>query len=157
MGVTAFSHEEMGLQNDFVVFFSKEISPTKTPENLKFARLSSTSINVTWSPLSLFEAQGFPIYKITLTLTSYADGRNKRQSSSSVLITKNNFVVFTNLNSNKEYSLTVGVATEGSSNFTNSQPTKGIQLFSYVIARSSTCYYMVKIRLCILYVAMLFN
>ena len=125
MRVTAFSYEEMGLQSDFVVFFSKEISPTNTPEDIKFVRLSPTSINVTWTPLSLFEAQGFPIYKVTLTPTS-TEIRKKRQSSSSVLITQNNYVVFTNLNSNEEYSLTVGVATEGSSNFTSSQATKGI-------------------------------
>ena len=117
----AFSHEEMGLQNDFMVFFGKELSPVKTPENINYVRLNSTSINVTWTPLSLFEAQGFPIYKITLTPTTATNGRNKRQSSSSVLITQNNFAVFTNLNSNQEYSLVVSVATEGSS----SQPTQG--------------------------------
>ena len=115
----------MGLQNDFMVFFGKELSPVKTPENLKYVRLNLTSINVTWTPLSLFEAQGFPIYKITLTPTSATNGRNKRQSNSSVLITQNNFAVFTNLNSNQEYSLVVSVATEGSSNFTSSQPTQG--------------------------------
>ena len=115
----------MGLQSDFAAFFSKEISPTKTPRDVKFVRLNSTSINVTWTPLSLFEAQGFPIYKVTLTPTS-TGVREKRQSSSSVLITQNSFVVFTNLNSNEEYSLTVGVATEESSNFISSQPMKGI-------------------------------
>ena len=106
----------MGLQNDFVVFFSKVLSPVKTPADVKFVRLNSTSINVTWTPLSLFEAQGFPIYKVTLTPTS------TEVYSSGVLITQNNFAVFTNLNSNEEYSLTVGVATEGSSNFISSQP-----------------------------------
>ena len=115
----------MGLQNDFMVFFSKELSPVKTPENINYVRLNLTSINVTWTPLSLFEAQGFPIYKITLTPTTATNGRNKRQSSSSVLITQNNFAVFTNLNSNQEYSLVVSVATEGSSNYTSSQPTQG--------------------------------
>ena len=111
----------MGLQNDFMVFFGKELSPVKTPENLKYVRLNLTSINVTLTPLSLFEAQGFSICKMTLTPTSATNGRNKRQSSSSVLITQNNFAVFTNLNSNQEYSLVVSVATEGSS----SQPTQG--------------------------------
>ena len=127
MRVTAFSYEEMGLQSDFVVFFSKQISPTKPPEDIKFVRLNSTSINVTWTPLSLFEAQGFPIYKVTLAPTS-TEICSKRQSSSSVLITQNNFAVFTKLNGNEEYSLTVGVATEGSGNFISSQPMKGIYL-----------------------------
>ena len=124
--VTAFSHEEMGVENNFVVFFSKELSPAKTPDDIEFTRLSPTSINVTWTPLSLFEAQGFPIYKVTLIPTS-TEFRTKRQSSSSVLVTENNFAVFTNLKSDQEYSLTVGVTTDASSDFTSSQPTKGIQ------------------------------
>ena len=129
MRVTAFSDEEMGLQNDFVVFFSKILSPMKTVDDFKFVRLSPTSINVTWTPLSLFEAQGFPIYKVTLAPTS-AESRSKRQSSSSVLITENSFAVFTDLKANQEYSLTVGVATEASSDYISSKPTKGIK-FSY--------------------------
>ena len=119
----------MGLQNDFVVFFSKTFDPIKTVDDIEFVRLSPTSINVTWTPLSLFEAQGFPIYNVTLTPTS-AEGRSKRQSSSSVLITENSFAVFTDLQANQEYSFTVGVATEASSDFKSSQPTRGIQ-FSY--------------------------
>ena len=131
MRVTAFSDEEMGLKNDFVVFFSKELNPVKTPDDITFVRLNSTSINVTWTPLSLFEAQGFPIYKVILTPTSNAT-RNKRQSSSSILVTHDNFAVFTNLKSNQEYSLTVGVATDGSRDFTTSQPIKSI-LCSYYL------------------------
>ena len=136
--VTAFSHEEMGLQNDFVVFFSKELSPTKIPDDIKFVRLSPTSINVTWTPLSLFEAQGFPIYKVTLTpTTTESQSRSKRQSSSNVLITENNFAVFTDLKANQEYSITVGVATNGSSDF-KSQPgiySMYLLLYYYYIIR----------------------
>ena len=114
------------MEGTFVVFFSKELSPVKTPDDIKFTRLSPTSINVTWSPLSLFEAQGFPIYRVTLIPTS-TEFRSKRQSGSSILITENHFAVFTNLNSDQEYSLTVGVTTDASSDFTTSQPSKGIQ------------------------------
>ena len=130
--VTAFSHEVMGVQNNFVVFFGKELNPVKTPDDIKIIRLNSTSINATWTPLSLVEAQGFPIYKATLTPTS-TETRRKRQSSSNVLITQNNFAVFTNLNSNQEYMLTVGVATEGSSDFISSQPTKGILHIQFIV------------------------
>ena len=131
MRVTAFSHEIRGVQNDFIVFFSKELSPVKTPDDIQFTRLSPTSINVTWTPLSLFEAQGFPTYKVTLIPTS-TEVRSKRQSDSSVLITENNFALFTNLKNNQDYSLTVGVATDASSDFTSSQPTKGIHYSIYV-------------------------
>ena len=130
--VTAFSHEEMGLQNDFIIFFGKELSPLKPPDDIKFLRLNTTSINVTWTPLSLFEAQGFPIYKVSLTPTT-AESRSKRQSNSSVLITENNFVVFTDLKANQDYSLTVGVATEASSDYMNSKSIKGILITGFSV------------------------
>ena len=132
MRVTAFSYEQMGLQSDFVIFFSKELSPLKTPDDIKIVRLSQTSINVTWTPLSLFEAQGFPIYRVTLTPPTSTEVRSKRQSSSIVITTQNSFAVFTNLNSSQEYSLTLGVATNGSNNFTTTQPMKGM-FSAYVI------------------------
>ena len=122
--VTAFSHEVVGMQNDFVVFFSKELSPVKAPDDITSVRLSPTSVNVTWTPLSLFEAQGVPVYKVTLTPSS-TEVRSKRQSSSSVIITQDSFALFTNLISDQGYSLTVGVATNGSSDFTISQPAQG--------------------------------
>ena len=115
----------MGEQSDFVVFFSKELSPVKAPDGIKFARLSPTSINVAWTPLSLFEAQGFPIYEVILTPIS-TEIRGKRQSGSITLITQNNFALFTNLISDQEYSLMVGVATNASRNFISSQPIKGM-------------------------------
>ena len=130
--VTAFSHEEMGLQNDFVVFFSKELSPLKPPDDIKFVRLNTTSISVTWTPLSLFEAQGFPIYKVTLSPTT-AESQSKRQSNSSVLITENNFAVFTDLKANQEYSLTVGVATEASSDYISSKSMKGTLITGFSV------------------------
>ena len=119
--ITAFSYDEIGEQSDFVIFFSKQLNPVKTPDNINLIRLGPTSINVTWTPLSLFEAQGFPIYKVILNPTS-AEFRRKRQSSSSVFITENNFALFTNLINNQDYSVTVGVANDGSSEFSSSQP-----------------------------------
>ena len=148
--VTAFSYEEMGVQNNFVVFFSKELNPVKAPDDIKFTRLSPTSINVTWTPLTLFEAQGFPIYKVTLIPTS-TEFHSKRQSSSSVLITENNFVLFTNLKSNQEYSLTVGVATDESSDFVTSQPTEGITMYINCSVRH-ICIYVYILLMQVIYI-----
>ena len=124
----------MGEQIDYAVFFSRELSPIKTPDDINFIRLSPTSINVTWTPLSLFEAQGFPIYKVALNPTP-AEFSRKRQASSSVYVTENSFALFTNLISNQDYSVTVGVATDASSDFTSSQPitTKGIQILCAIV------------------------
>ena len=123
MRVTAFSDGEMGVQNDFLVFFSKELSPLKPPDNIKIERLNPTTINVTWTPLSLFEAQGFPVYRVTLLPT---ESRSKRQPSSRTLITQNSSALFTDLKSNQEYSLTVGVATNTLGIYTSSEPITGM-------------------------------
>ena len=58
--VVAITSVGMGVLDDYVVFFSQELTPTKAPENVKAIYINDTSINVTWTPLSLFEAQGFP-------------------------------------------------------------------------------------------------
>ena len=123
MRVTAFSDGEMGVQNNFLSFFSKELSPLKPPDNIKIERLSPTTINVTWTPLSLFEAQGFPVYRVTLMST---ESRSKRQPSSSTLTTQNSSALFTDLKSNQEYSLTVGVATNTLGIYTSSEPITGM-------------------------------
>jgi len=49
-------------------FFSQELVPTKAPENVDYRRLSVVSVNISWTPLTLFEARGFPIYRISLEL-----------------------------------------------------------------------------------------
>ena len=130
MQVTAFSDGEMGVQDDVVEFFSKELSPLKPPDDIKIIKLRPTTINVTWTPLSLFEAQGFPVYRVTLV---YTGSRSKRQSNSSTLITQNNSALFTDLKSNQEYSLTVGVATNALGIYTSSEPITGMQPFTLFI------------------------
>ena len=118
----------MGVQSDFVVFFSKELQPVKGPDGIKFVRLNTTSINATWTPLSLFEARGFPMYKVTLSPVSNEIRRKRWSSNSSIVITENNYALFTNLKDNQDYVLTVGVTCKAaaSSDYTNSQPIRGI-------------------------------
>ena len=123
MQVTAFSDGEMGVQNDFLTFFSKELSPLKPPDNIKIERLSPTTISVTWTPLSLFEAQGFPVYRVILLPS---ESRSKRQPSSSTLTTQNSSALFTDLKRNQEYSLTVGVTTNALGIYTSSEPITGM-------------------------------
>jgi len=107
--VVAFTSVGMGVLGGYVVFFSEELAPTKAPEKIKINYISITSINVSWTPLSLFEARGFPKYKVTLLPD--AKGRQRRQTNPISVTTTSNFVVFYNLDSNITYSVKVGVTT----------------------------------------------
>ena len=113
----------MGVLGDYVVFFSKELPPTKLPRNIRARRLNSTLANITWTPLSLFEARGFPQYRVALT--PFSRSHQRRQINSNVVITNNSFVVFTNLDNKTEYFVVVGVKTGGSSSFMDSRHYNG--------------------------------
>ena len=126
--VVAFTSAGKGAENDYVIFFSEELTPTKSPENVVFNQLNSTALNITWTPLTLFEARGFPEYRVVLTTDT--DSRRKRQSNSVSTITTNSFAIFTDLNENTDYSVVVGVRTGVSmgnvtSGFVESSPING--------------------------------
>ena len=91
--IVAFTSVGMGVLGEYVVFFSGELAPTKAPENLQATQLSSTRVNITWTPLSLIEARGFPQYKVVLSQLS----QQRRQLDTNTVITNNSFSVFTNL------------------------------------------------------------
>jgi len=113
----AFSSAGRGAVNNFVVFFSLELTPNKTPENLNFTRMSATSVNITWTPLTLFEARGFPEYNVTLQPLP-SSSRNRRQFMHiPTVITINSFAIFSNLDSNEVYIVIIGVRTGASKQF----------------------------------------
>ena len=95
------------------LFFSQELTPTKAPENVQVKQLSDTSVNVTWVPLTLFEAQGFPQYIVTLSpVSAETESRQKRRTNPTI-ITSDSFAVFTHLDA--EYSVAVSATTGGGS------------------------------------------
>ena len=110
--VVAFTSVGKGVENDYMVFFSEELSPTKPPDNVVSMLLNSTSLNITWTPLTLFEARGFSEYRVVLTQLD-TNSRRKRQSDTDSIITTNSFATFTDLNENAEYSVQVEVRTGG--------------------------------------------
>ena len=122
--VVAFTSAGKGAENDFETFFSQELNPTKVPANVDIARLNLTTINVTWSPLTLVEAQGFPNYRVTLSPLS-SNNRNKRQINTITMETNNTYVVFYNLVSTTAYSAVVGVRTGSVDVFMNADPVAG--------------------------------
>ena len=92
------------------------------PSNINYTRLNNASINVTWTPLSLSEAQGFPLYQVVLTEDSTNSG-----ATSDVATTINSFAIFTNLSIDQQYTLLVGVATGNNrSAFVYSNPLTGM-------------------------------
>ena len=119
--MVAFTNAGKGALNDYIVFFSEELRPTKFPDNIKYSRLNNISINVSWIPLSLSEAQGFPLYQAILSESS--TNRN------SVITTNNSFAVFTSLSDDRPYSLVVGVTTGyNETGFVYSNPLTGMLL-----------------------------
>ena len=120
--VVAFTNAGRGALNNNVVFFSEELMPEMFPTNITYTRLNNASINVTWTPLSLSEAQGFPLYQAILTEDSTNSG-----ATSDVATTINSFAIFTNLSIDQQYTLLVGVATGNNrSAFVYSNPLTGM-------------------------------
>jgi len=116
--VVAVSSVGVGALGDPVIFFSEELAPIKPPESIKVDYISATSINVSWTPLSLFEARGFPNYKVTLLSAS----KGKRFTMTNT----NNFAVFNYLDNNDKYSVKVAVTTGERNTFISSGFIKGM-------------------------------
>jgi len=109
--VVAFTSAGRGMDNDLKPFFSQELGASKAPDDVRVMPLplslfATPSVNVTWTPLTLFEARGFPEYVVTLDLPNL----RKRQSPVSVT-TSDSFAVFENLMAGAMYSTVVGVMT----------------------------------------------
>ena len=125
--VVAFTSVGKGAENIRTIFFSAELTPSKAPENVTFEQIDATTLNISWTPLTLFEAQGFPEYTVNLAAIMDADSRRKRQSNGDFSMTTNNsFVVFDDLSENTDYSVEVGVRTGDESTLVEASPINGI-------------------------------
>ena len=122
--VLAFTSAGKGDENDFETFFSQELTPTKIPGDVDYSRLNLTTINITWTLLTLFEARGFPHYGVTLMPIS-SNNQNRSQMDIIFMETNSNYVVFHNLVSTTAYSVVVGVRTGSSDVFMYADPIAG--------------------------------
>ena len=129
--VVAFTSAGKGEENDRKIFFSEELAPTKSPEDVGSTNLSPTSFNITWTPLDLFEARGFPEYRVVATPKNINRRRRRQSDSVRVMMTENRFAVFTGLRENTDYTVVVGVRTGNMSEFLEGDPIEGIYLISY--------------------------
>ena len=109
--VVAFNSERNGIENTPQIFFSQELMPTKSPQNVMFDR-SGEYVNISWDELTLNEARGFPVYTVTLTPSVSTDDQQIANNIIVVNTTESNLVVG-GLNVNMEYMLTVAVRTTG--------------------------------------------
>ena len=101
-----------GVESNPQIFFTKELIPVKPPENITVIyEKGGAAIAVSWEPVSLFEARGFPTYIVTLTSSSLVNSRTIRQSNGDRVTTNETDVIIEDLDPNVEYSLTVAVET----------------------------------------------
>ena len=124
--VVAYTSVRRDAENDSYVFFSEELSPTKSPDNVDFDPLTVTSVNITWTPLTLIEAQGFPEYRVTVSPLNDHSG----QSQSRSVVIRESYSVITNLMSNTYYLAVVGVRTGALASFMNSSAITGMYIDS---------------------------
>ena len=135
--MVAFSSAGKGAENDYLVTFSEELPPTKSSENVAYKELNLSSLNITWTRLTLFEARGFPEYRVVITSLN-TNSHRKRQSNFNSIITTNSFAIFTYFKENTLYSVVVGVRAGNASEFVEGNPINGIinlqQLTTYVLS-----------------------
>ena len=122
--VVAFTIAGRGALNDYIVFFSEELMSESFPSNISYTRLNETIINVTWTPMSLSEAKGFPLYQVILSEPS-----TNSDTTIDVVVTNSSFAIFANLSIDQQYSLVVGVSTGSNrSVFVYSDPIIGMYI-----------------------------
>ena len=141
--VVAFTSAGKGEENDYLLFFSIELPPSKPPENVAYKQLNLSSFNITWIPLTLFDARGFPEYRVVLTPLN-TNSRRKRESNS--IITTNSFGIFSDIKENELYSIVVGVRTGNSSEFVEGNPINGTLLYiscSYALSHTNFHFYKI--------------
>ena len=107
--VVAFTRAGRGEENDPEIFFTQELSPIKAPENVEYERNGGT-ITVSWDPLSLMEAQGFPTYTVTLKPLSLVGNQSSNDDIISITTNGTN-ITNEELDPNLEYILVVSVTT----------------------------------------------
>ena len=103
--------------------------PTVSPKNVTVVMINSTAISVSWNPLTLQKARGWPVYVVYLLSNSQqtaCDFRSVDTSDSSVVIG--------NLNPTSYYSIVVQVSTAaGTSEELRSQPGEFLTLALWVL------------------------
>ena len=108
--IVAFNSRGNGAENKPQTFFSQELIPTGSPQNVTFDR-NGEYVNISWDTLTLSEARGFPVYTVTLT-PLISNGKRQVNSNGVIIVsTTESSIVVGGLDVNMEYMLTVAVGT----------------------------------------------
>ena len=103
--------------------------PTVAPKNVTVVRINSTAISVSWNPLTLQEARGWPVYVVYLLSSSQRTACDFR-----TVDTSDSNVVIGNLNPYYYYSIVVQIRTAaGTSEEVRSQPGEFLTLALWVL------------------------
>jgi netrin-G3 ligand len=89
-----------------IIFFTKEGFPTVEPRNVTVDWVNPTSLRVSWIPLTLHEARGWPVYTVFVESTSQRTARAIQS-----VLTTNSSVDIENLDPASSYSVSVQVGT----------------------------------------------
>ena len=66
--MTAFTSAGRGEETTYSeAIFTEELPPTETVTNITIEWTSATSVNISWAPLTLHQARGFPLYVVNIT------------------------------------------------------------------------------------------
>jgi receptor-type tyrosine-protein phosphatase zeta len=105
ISVTAFTSAGQGEENTHdPIIFTVELPPNRTVSGIRVNWTSPTTVNVSWTPLTLFQARGFPIYKVVIT----SEGRTVKSDN-----TTDSHLSAEGLDQNTLYSVSVQPLTDG--------------------------------------------
>ena len=105
VSVTAYTSAGPGPESTLnEIIFTKELLPNGTVTNITIEWISATTVNISWIPLGIHQARGFPSYTVIIS-SEGTPFKNRTTNDSSVVIG--------DLNSNRVYTVNVQPLTEG--------------------------------------------
>ena len=122
----------MRSRNQCTDFILVQTVPAKPVENAVASRVDRGRVNISWTPLSLVEARGFPLY----TVSYMSDGDQVKN-----VITNESSVIIRGLNPHGTYIFTIQVSTEsGTGETTQSQFDLSCMVHAWSVLCESSCF-----------------
>ena len=105
VSVTAYTSAGPGPENTLnETIFTKELPPEQTVTNITIKWMNATTVNISWIPLGIHQARGFPLYTVIIS-SEGTPLKNRTTNDSSVVIGE--------LNNNRVYTVNVQPLTGG--------------------------------------------
>ena len=105
VSVTAYTSAGPGPENTLnEIIFTEELPPLRTVTNITIKWMNATTVNISWIPLGIHQARGFPSYRVIIS----SEGTPFKSTT-----TNDSSVVIGELNSKRLYTVTVQPTTGG--------------------------------------------